>query len=222
MRLIVTRPEEDAGRLKDRLESLGHQVTLMPLLKIVPRAGVEIPKIEFQAVCATSANSLRSLSDSKSIRHVPIYTVGTQSLAAAGEAGFLSAGAHGGDVEGLAAYIIANRQPSAGPILYLSGAEVSGDLKGTLEAAGFEMTKVITYDAMPQYPDDIEQALASHDGVLLYSPRTARIFADAAGVRNKGLIHYCLSQNVARALPAVAIKQVAKSPDETSLLALLD
>jgi uroporphyrinogen-III synthase len=223
MRLIVTRPEEDAKPLKVKLEGRGHAVTLFPLLKIIPRANLAIPQGPFQAVCATSANSLRSIDDASGLHLIPIFTVGAQSLAAAKQAGFVHASAHGGDVHGLAAHLKAHLKPQDGPILYLAGAEVSGDLKGALEAAGFNVTKLVTYDAVPQKPAALNAMLAAHDGVLLYSPRTAKIFADAA-VEDaaRGLIFVCLSPNVAAQLPAHWEKRVAAAPDEDSLLALLD
>ncbi len=222
MRLISTRPVEDAGPLKAKLESLGHSVTVLPLLKIVPRTGVSMPKIPYQAVCATSANGLRCIGDASTINHLPVYTVGAQSLAAAKQAGFSAASAHGGDVAGLAAFLMAKLKPEDGPILYLAGAEVSGDLKSVLERAGFGVTKTIVYDAMPQRPENLDTALKSHDGVLLYSPRTARIFTELSGEAAAELVHYCLSPNVAAALPQHWTSRIAASPDEASLLALLD
>lgn len=222
MRLIVTRPEEDAGPLRAKLEGLGHSVTVLPLLKIVSRTGVAIPDAQYQAVCATSANALRSAGDISAIKHLPAFTVGAQSLAAARQAGFVSTSAHGGDVAGLASFFMARLKPDNGPILYLAGAEVSGDLKGMLERAGFGVTKIVVYDAVPQRPENLDAALQAHDGVLLYSPRTARIFSGLAGKGANHLVHYCLSENVAAALPAQSTVRIAGSPDEASLLALLD
>lgn len=222
MRLIVTRPEGDAEALKAKLERLGHSVTVMPLLKIVPRDDVKIPVAPYQAVCATSANSLRCIEGTAFIKHLPVYTVGAQSLAAAKRAGFAAASAHGGDVAGLAAYAAASLKPEDGPILYLAGAEVSGDLKGALERRGFTVTKVIVYDAVPQGLEHADAVIKSHDGVLLYSPRSARIFSELAGKAGAGLVHYCLSPNVAAALPGHRTTRIASSPDEAGLLALLD
>ena len=61
MRIAVTRPEEDAGALKARLEAMGHQVVMAPLMTIRPRAGVIIPDLPWQAVAVTSANGIRAL-----------------------------------------------------------------------------------------------------------------------------------------------------------------
>ena len=83
MRIAVTRPEEDAGPLKARLEAMGHQVVMAPLMTIRPRAGVAIPDLPWQAVAVTSANGIRALPRSHGLDQFRILTVGPQSLKAA-------------------------------------------------------------------------------------------------------------------------------------------
>ena len=227
MRLIITRPEEDALPLKAKLESLGHSAILAPLLKIVPRPDAYIPPLAYQLICATSANALKSLHLDDDLKKIPLFTVGPQSLAAARDEGFKSSESHGGDVQGLAAYIAANVSPQNGPVLYLSGAETSSNLRALLKASGFAVERVIIYDAVVQTPRDIDQALAKANGVLLYSPRSARIWCDLM-VKSKlekpaaTPIYFCLSDNVAKILPNHWQKRVAKTPDEAAMLALLD
>jgi uroporphyrinogen-III synthase len=226
MHLIITRPEEDATALKSKLENSGHAVSVAPLLKIVPRAEVEIPFKPYQIICATSANALKYAELNEALKQIKVLTVGPQSLAAARKAGFLSCKACGGDVDGLATYIIENFNPESGPILYLSGAETSADLQSLLRAAHFAVEKIIIYDAVVQKPDNIAALLSIADGVLLYSRRSARIWADMVktGKLEKlaaSPIYFCLSDNVARALPPGWRTCVANSPDESAMLALL-
>ena len=227
MRLIITRPEEDAVALKAKLESKGHTAILAPLLKIVARRDVFIPPLAYQLICATSANALKYFQVEDRLKNIPLLTVGPQSLSAAQEMGFKFAEAHGGDVHGLAAYAAANFNPQKGPVLYLSGAETSADLQTLLMAAGFAVERVIIYDAVIQAPNDIEIALTGADGILLYSPRSAGIWCDL--VTKSRLekqaatpIYFCLSENVAKILPKHWQKRVAKTPDEAAMLALLD
>jgi uroporphyrinogen-III synthase len=223
MRLIVTRPEQDAGPLKQKLEAKGHSVTVMPLLDIVPHTGLVIADENWQAVCATSANAIRSFDGVAAVSHLPLLTVGPQSLAAARKAGFANASAHGGDVKGLADHVRSHLRAEDGPILYLSGAEVSGDLKGALEACGFKVVKLVVYDAVPAEAALLRSLLNEHDGVLLYSPRTAKLFVKAApDAEAERLMYYCLSANVAAALPRNWPRAIAETPDEAALLALLD
>ena len=227
MQLIITRPEVDALPLKAKLESLGHSAILASLLRIVPRPGAYIPPLAYQLICATSANALQSLHLDDGIKKILLLTVGPQSLAAAKEEGFMNCEAHGGDVQGLVAHITANFDPQNGPVLYLSGAETSSNLRALLKASGFAVERVIIYDAVVQTPPGIDNTLAKANGVLLYSPRSARIWCDL--IANSKLekqaaapTYYCLSDNVAKILPQAWQKRVAKTPDEAAMLALLD
>jgi len=218
-----------AGPLTAKLEALGHAVVMAPLLAIRPRAGVTIPKLPWQAVAVTSANGIRALPDGHGLTQFRTLTVGPQSLKAARAAGF-DAEAHGGDVNGLAAFIRGKLSPGAGPILYLSGAETAGDLAAQLAEAGFDCDRVVLYDAAPaQSLGAAEAALreARLDAVLLYSPRSAKIWrglVEAAGLGGQAarLRHLCLSRNVAAALPEQWNAEVSASPDEAAILALLE
>jgi len=127
----------------------------------------------------------------------------------------------------LAQHIAKSLDPPAGPLLYLAGDQVSADLHGLLTAHGFTVDKIIVYTAEPETPANLINALRSADGVLLYSPRTARLFASA--VAEAGLDQamaripcYCLSPNVALALPVSWTCRVAKHADEQGMLAMLD
>lgn len=227
MRLILTRPEKDARPLAEKLRALGHTCVVMPLLDIVPRASVVVPHRPYQAVCITSANGLAAADVLGALREVPLLCVGPQSLAAALAAGFAKASAHGGDVEGLVAHIVAHLRPEHGPLLYLSGAATSGDLKGRLQALGFDVDRVITYDAVGTATDDFAGAVTGADAVLLYSPRTARLWleqVDKANARQHmmQISHLCLSPAVAQVLPARWPRRIAARPDESAMLAALE
>ena len=227
MRLIITRPEEDALPLKAKLESKGHTAILAPLLKIVARPGAYVPPLAYQLICATSANALKSIHLEDDLKKILLLTVGPQSLATARDEGFKICESHGGDVQGLAAYIAANFNAKNGPLLYLSGAETSSNLRALLQASGFAVERVIIYDALIQTPKNVDQALVEADGVLLYSPRSARIWHDLmvkSGLEKQAAtpIYFCLSENVAKILPKHWQKRIAKTPDEAAMLALLD
>ena len=229
MRIAVTRPEEDAGPLTAKLAAMGHQVVMAPLLTIRPRAGVSFPDLPWQAIAVTSANGIRALPAHHQLTSFRTLTVGPQSLKAAQAAGF-AAEAHGGDVNGLAAFIRAELDPQAGPILYLSGAETAGDLQGQLAAAGFDCRRVVLYDAAPaETLGAAEDGLRAGaiDAVLLYSPRSAKIWrglVEQAGLSPQAarLRHLCLSRNVAAALPEAWNSTVSASPDEAAILRLLE
>ena len=61
MRIIVTRPREQAGALVERLEELGHEVAVCPLIAIEPTGPEEIDVSGYDWVVVTSANGAREL-----------------------------------------------------------------------------------------------------------------------------------------------------------------
>jgi uroporphyrinogen-III synthase len=225
MRLLVTRPREDAQPLTEKLERLGHAVILSPLLEIVPRPGVEIPVSSYQLIALTSANAIRVLSTNKDLDRLhplPVLAVGPQSAAAARQAGFAEITQAGGDGEGLARHIIDHARPELGPVLYLSGLDTASDFAGQLARKGFAVTRVIAYEARPVTTLAAEAGRA--EGVVLYSPRSARLWLDLAAKRAIAadvMMHFCLSPNIAAILPDGFATRVAARPDEEALLEII-
>jgi uroporphyrinogen-III synthase len=130
----------------------------------------------------TSANGVAQFAARVSRRDLPAYCVGAMTAAAARKAGFDAASA-GGDVAALAALVAARHPPEAGPLLHVRGRHAAGDLSGRLAAAGFEVRAAEIYDQRPCAPGPEALALL-RDGtaevVAAFSPRSARIFAEAA------------------------------------------
>lgn len=238
MHLLITRPQPDAEALAAELAARGHRASIAPLLATAPRADATIPQKPWQAVLVTSANAVRAaeaLGLIGSLRAWPVLAVGEASAQAARAAGFGEVTEAGGDLESLAGLASRRFAPGAGPLLYLSGVAVSGDLKGRLEAGGFAVERVVLYEAAAAaaLPEAAAEALKEGDldGVLLYSPRSARIWcalvADAGLDRAAaGLVHFCLSQAVAEALAPLDLDPsriaVAARPRQEALLALLE
>ena len=227
MKIIITRPQEDAGPLSEKLTGLGHEPFVLSLLKIVGRETPEIQRRAYQVICLTSANAVRVLGDISPIKDIPVLAVGPKSMQMALGRGFARVEAQGGDVNGLHNFITSHLKPQIGPILYLSGSETSGDLEGLLKHSGFEVDRVITYDAMPASLDGKQREIQSAQAVVLYSPRSAKLWVqeiralncEAAALTIK---HICLSANVAACLPQSWPRAIAEIPTEAALLALLD
>lgn len=224
MKVVITRPRLDAVALRDVLLRLGHRVVDAPLLEIVPRDGVQISPLKFQALCVTSANGVRCLTNTVDL-DIAVFAVGPQSAEAARAKGFSNVSAQGGDVNGLSAFVAEKLKPGDGPLLYVAGAETSGDLAGQLRAAGFKVERLVTYDAVAETLDGAD--LVDADAVLLYSPRTAKLWVSE--MQRLGMVaraaqmnHFCLSPNVAAQLPKAWRSLVAKTPTERSLLGLLE
>ena len=227
MHIILTRPIEDAAPLAEKLLQLGHIPLITPLLKIVARPSISIPATAYQAICLTSANAIRVMDDISTVQTIPLYAVGAQSERMAIDKGFTQVSAQGGDVHGLHHFLTNHLKPPNGPLLYLSGAETSGDLQGRLKASGFDVDRVITYDAVKSKLTAFRHEIINSDVVLLYSPRTAKLWVSeiqTLGLSEKAarIKHICLSDNVAANLPQSWPRAIAATPTEDALLALLD
>ena len=193
----------------------GGEASLLPLSAAMSRGRPE----------ASPPNARQALELSELLR-LPAFTSGEQSAAAARAAGFACVTACGGDIAAVARIMIATLDPAHGPVLYLSGAEIAGDLAGLLTGAGFTVQRSILYDtrlavALPQ-PVLAALHTGAADGVLLYSPRTARVWRNLAGTEGlPQLTHYCLSAKIAAELDPNWPCVIASEPTEAALIASL-
>ncbi|MFW6027430.1 MAG: uroporphyrinogen-III synthase [bacterium] len=233
MHVLITRPEPDAGRLAGHLEALGYAITLAPLMNI-RRTGTPPDLAGVQAVAFTSANGVRAFAALTPSRGLPVFAVGAATADAAHACGFTNVEVAGGDVDSLAALIAARADPAAGAVFHAAGSHVAGDLAQALSGAGIEVRRQVLYEAQAaaRLPDAAVRALRGAprplDGVLFYSPRSARLFEEltaTAGLRARlaPLTAWCLSPSVAQELTAALWRRimVSPAPDQTSLLALL-
>jgi uroporphyrinogen-III synthase len=61
MKVVVTRPRDQAGPLVQRLEALGHEVVACPLIEIEPSGPAEVDVSGYDWVIVTSPNGAREL-----------------------------------------------------------------------------------------------------------------------------------------------------------------
>jgi uroporphyrinogen-III synthase len=184
-----------------------------------------------QAVLATSGNGVRGLARRTARRDIPLFAVGTQTAVTAEQEGFCYIHNAEGDAAALAAVVRAELTPKTGALLHAAGTNASPSLSATLERAGFDLRTCVLYDVIEvtELPAAAAEALRSDklDAVLIYSPRSARLFADR--VRQAGLVSSCarilaccISQEAADALDGLpfASIRIATHPDQESLLTL--
>jgi len=232
LRILLTRPEEDAAAFAALLAGCGVESLVAPLLEIRHEPGVALDAEGVQAVLLTSANGARALVRATRRRDLRIVAVGPATAAAARDAGFADVLVAGGDVERLAEAVEATLRPEAGDLLHIAGSVVAGDLSGRLAAAGFRVRRVVAYHAATarRLPGPAAAALAagSLDGAAFFSPRTAATFTRLVGEAGLGatlgrLAGYCLSTAVAGRLdgPAWGALHVAPSPDGGALARMI-
>ncbi|HVT50909.1 MAG TPA: uroporphyrinogen-III synthase [Dongiaceae bacterium] len=232
MHALITRPLEDAKPLADLLEARGVDCVVEPLLEIAPKPDARIDLDGVQALLFTSANGVRAFAAHSTRRDLKVLTVGEGSAEAARAAGFSDVTAAGGDVDALAALATSRLSPQNGALFHGAASALAGDLQGKLEAAGFTLRRAVLYEAKTATAFSPETrmnlALGGIDLVLLFSPRTARTFAelwrDAAQPSLHKTTALCLSPAVAREVAELGWQRIATAahPDQDSMLALVE
>ena len=232
MRLLVTRPEDDAALQAAALTSRGHEVFLAPLLQIeMERPPLDLENV--QAVIVTSRNALRALSghpQKDAVIQLPVFAVGEATARAAVDMGFLEVAVGPGNAAGLAQVICDASEPRQGTLLHLSGEDIAFDLAAALP--DYELRRAVMYRAVPadELPSEVQQLLKDGklDAAILMSPRTAATFVSLLRGHDllepaARLICYCLSEAVAEAAsPLGADLRVPGKPREEDILALID
>ncbi len=148
MRLLVTRPEPDALKLRAALEELGHEATVEPLLQVSFENCDAVDFEGVQAVIATSRNALRALRSHPArgvARALPLFAVGKATAEAARALGFGTVVTGAGTVHELVTHIVSVADPANGLLLHLAGDRLAGDLKGELEQQGFRVLQPVVY-----------------------------------------------------------------------------
>ncbi len=232
MRVLITRPIEDAKPLADALAERKVDVLIEPLLEVTPLDDAEIDLDDVQALLFTSANGARAFAGLNARRDLKVLAVGDGSAEAARRAGFTQVESARGDVEALAALVVDRLKPEDGFLFHAAGTVTAGDLKARLEGLGYRVRRAQLYDAKiatalsPETRANL--TLGGVDAILLFSPRTARTFAELwreAGAPALGTIQaLCLSAAVAREIDTLGWSgvEIADRPDLPSMLALVD
>ncbi len=229
MRLLITRPREDAEALAGLLVEHGVQILIDPLLTIDYRAGPPLDLTDVQALLATSANGVRALIRRSLRRDLPLFAVGDATARTAIAEGFVHVMSATGDVEALARLVIGRLDPAAGTLLHAAASHVAGDLAGQLTRAGFAYRREVLYES--HVATALSEATISHlrarqvDGVVLFSPRTAGTFTrlvDAADLAAalQSIVCFALSPAVTATATRLAWRDtlVASRPTQADLV----
>jgi uroporphyrinogen-III synthase len=165
------------------------------------------------------------------LRALPAFAVGDRSAEAMRAAGFADVTSAEGDVDDLAKLAASRVKPGAS-LLYLAGADRSGDLAGILSGRGFAVSRAVVYRAVPAgalLPAAVSAMADGIDGVLHFSRRSSEMYVNAARASSiqdtavKRPIHFCMSAQVAESLieAGAADTRVAPEPTEAALLGLV-
>ena len=236
MRLLVTRPADDAERTARALEKLGHEPVISPALQVRFNIDVRLPTGPLQAVVVTSSNAVSALlrhRQLESIRGATVLAVGDRTAVEARRAGFAAAFSAGGNAADLIGLVREHCAPEAGPLIYAAGAHQASDLSGGLTEAGFDVQTVIVYRTEPTKGIALaaEAGLrdGTIDGVLFYSARSAGMFGKQLETADLFPLSdvvtcYCLSEAIAEIVHGFASGpvRVSTAPNQLALFALLE
>jgi len=232
MRLLLTRPRDDADAFASILRARGHEAVVAPIMEVHPVPGPHLSCDGVQGVLATSANGVRALAARTARRDLTVYAVGPQTAEAARMAGFTTVINSAGDSAQLIETVARKADPKNGMLIHAAGAETAGRVRQALTGRGFAVESIVLYEALPvpQLPALADSALreGTLDGVLVFSPRSAKTFS--ALVREAKLEHacaalvaFCISAATAEALAPLTFARVAVAgtPNQDGILDLI-
>lgn len=232
MEMLITRPLPDAEATRERLNALGIEADIAPMMSR-QNLPFHVPSPEgFAAIALTSTNALRSLVDANLVAPFvdkPLFAVGDRTANEARALGFKDVTAAEGTL-GTLVTALARAKP-AGPIFYPAGKHLSGDLAHALAPHGHMVVTVPVYEMVAEEaitPDVAAKLVAGQFGAaLFYSRRTAEIFCDVvspvlAPELRRALPVLCLSENVASPLLKHHFSRVllADHPSEDAMMTL--
>jgi len=149
MHILFTRPLEDCHEMILKFQSLGHEISHLPLINI-EGLKYEAPNYsEFKAIIFTSANAVKFLDIKNIDKKLKCFCVGSATEKKARSVGFQNVFAAEGNVGNLKELILQNFKPSDGKLIYISGEIISSDLDKELISNGYTIERLINYRANP-------------------------------------------------------------------------
>jgi uroporphyrinogen-III synthase len=221
-RIWITRTEPGATATAERVEDLGFEAVVAPLIETRPLpAPIDLKDVE--ALAFTSAAGVRAFAALSQERRRLVFTVGEATAAAAREADFTTVISADGDVEDLAG-LIASAEIE-GVVLHPAAAKPAGDLAGELAEDGITVRTLPVYETVPaDLPAGFLDRLSELDAVLIHSPSAATRLAEIlAGRAAPGLTVYGISPAALAPLADAAVGRriAAALPNEDALISLL-
>ena len=145
MHILLTRSLEDSKEMIMKFQSLGHQVSHLPLLNIKKMNYEKINFFEYGGIIFTSANAVKFLNLDKLNKNIICFCVGDMTEKKARSMGFKNTIAAEGNVSNLRELIIQNYEVKDKPMLYVSGETISVNLDHQLLNEGYNVKRVINY-----------------------------------------------------------------------------
>ena len=177
MHILFTRPLEDCHEMILKFQSLGHEISHLPLINI-EGLKYEVPNyFEFKGIILTSSNAIKFLDIKNIDKKMLCFCVGSATEKKARSVGFQNVFAAEGNVNNLKELILQNFNSSEGKMLYVSGEIISSNLDKELISNGYSIERVINYRANPNenYNEELIEKLKLKmpEIVYIYSKNSA-------------------------------------------------
>ena len=170
MHILFTRPLEDCSEMILKFQSMGHQVSNLPLLKIDKVSYSDIKFSDFKAIIFTSANAIKYLDIKKIDKNLLCFCVGNATEKKARSVGFQKVIAAEGNVENLKELILRNFDKKNGKLIYVSGEKISINLDQQLSKEGYDIKRIINYRTSynEKFDENFIKTLKSNIPELIY------------------------------------------------------
>ena len=149
MHILFTRPLEDSHEMILKFQSLGHNVSHLPLIEI---EGIKINLVnfsDFKGIIFTSSNAIKYLDIKNIDKKINCFCVGASTEKKARAVGFQNVFAAEGNIDNLKELILQNFNTLQGRLLYVSGEIISSDLDQQLITEGYNIKRIINYKTNP-------------------------------------------------------------------------
>ena len=161
MHILLTRPLEDCHEMILKFQSLGHEVSHLPLINIEGLEYETINYSDFKGIIFTSSNAIKFLDIKNIDKKIRCFCVGDATEKKARSIGFQNVFAADGNVDNLKELILQNFNTTEGKLLYVSGKITSNNLDQELASNGYIIKRIINYKANPieKYDEDFIEKL---------------------------------------------------------------
>ena len=180
MHILLTRPLNDSKEMILKFQSLGHEVSHMPLINIEGKEYEQINFSNFNGIIFTSSNAIKYLDLKKIDKKINCFCVGNITEKKARSVGFQNVFSAEGNVNNLKELILQNVNSSDGKLIYISGETISDNLDQKLISEGYNIKRIINYVVKPveKFNDNFIEKLKLKmpDIVYVYSQNSAMSF----------------------------------------------
>jgi uroporphyrinogen-III synthase len=227
MSILITRPYNIGINSQNKISKLGKKSLLIPLIRI-KYLNIEISDSNYDYIVVTSQNAIATFRNNLWMKDKYILVVGGATKELLLQENYKKILICEENVSGLIDNIY-KKISIASNILYICGDHLSYDLEGSLKSNSYNITSKVVYtsDAITELSkNEIAQINEVVEIVMLYSPRTAKIFVDLAlkyNLYTRNKIAICISNKCANnivKLQWMGVK-IASSPNEIKMLELI-